>query len=72
GYICEFSKEYSTSEFVTRTTFEIKASDSKGNIGKKIHEVARDDQVPAQVISYPENAPMNYVNVGVDGERVTK
>ncbi|MEZ9441016.1 tandem large repeat, partial [Vibrio atlanticus] len=72
GYTCEFSKEYSTSEFVTRTTFEIKASDSKGNIGKKLHEVARDDQVPAQVISYPENAPMNYVNVGVDGERVTK
>uniref|UniRef100_UPI002158CA9A hypothetical protein n=1 Tax=Vibrio splendidus TaxID=29497 RepID=UPI002158CA9A len=72
GTYCEFSKKYSTSEFVSITTFEIKATDSNGNIGKKVHEVVRDDQAPAQVISYPENAPMNYVNVSVDGERVTK
>ncbi|MFA0549829.1 hypothetical protein AB4538_03095, partial [Vibrio lentus] len=72
GSACEFSKEYSTDEFVSITTFEIKATDSNGNIGKKVHEVVRDDQAPAQVISYPENAPMNYVNVSVDGERVTK
>ncbi|MEZ9126111.1 hypothetical protein AB4145_05855, partial [Vibrio splendidus] len=72
GTYCEFSKKYSTSEFVSITTFEIKATDSNGNIGKKVHEVVRDDQAPAQVISYPESAPMNYVNVSVDGERVTK
>ncbi|MFA0525332.1 tandem large repeat [Vibrio sp. 10N.222.52.C3] len=72
GSACEFSKGYSTDEFVSITTFEIKATDSNGNIGKEVHEVVRDDQAPAQVISYPENAPMNYVNVSVDGERVTK
>ncbi len=29
-------------------------------------------KLPEQVISYPKNAPMNYINVSADGERVSK
>ncbi|EDP59311.1 tandem large repeat [Vibrio sp. AND4] len=69
GSACEFSKAYLTDEFVSTTTFDIKATDTKGNIGEFPHAVSRDDQAPAQIITYPEGTSMNYVNVSVDGER---
>ncbi len=69
GSACEFSEPYQTSEFLSRTTFDIKATDTKDNVGKFPHTVSRDDQAPAQIITYPEGTSMNYVNVTVDGER---
>ncbi len=71
GSACEFSKGYKTSEFLSRTTFDIKATDTKDNVGTKPHAVSRDDEAPAQIITYPEGTSMNYVNVTVDGERST-
>ncbi|HDM8046039.1 TPA: hypothetical protein P0E04_004302, partial [Vibrio campbellii] len=69
GSACEFSKGYKTSEFLSRTTFDIKATDTKDNVGTEPHAVSRDDEAPAQIITYPEGTSMNYVNVTVDGER---
>lgn len=72
GNACEFSKPYKTSDFSSTTLFEIEASDSKGNTGKVVHEVSRDDQKPTQVVTYPDGGTlMTYVKVGVDGERTT-
>ncbi|UTZ25004.1 tandem large repeat (plasmid) [Vibrio campbellii] len=71
GSACEFSKGYKTSEFLSRTTFDIKATDTKDNVGTEPHAVSRDDEAPAQIITYPEGTSMNYVNVTVDGERST-
>ncbi|WP_052447904.1 tandem large repeat, partial [Vibrio owensii] len=71
GSACEFSKAYSTDEFLSTTTFDVKATDTKDNVGEYQHAVSRDDQAPAQIITYPEGTSMNYVNVTVDGERST-
>ncbi|TDE25784.1 tandem large repeat [Vibrio owensii] len=71
GSACEFSKAYLTDEFLSTTTFDIKATDTKDNVGEYQHAVSRDDQAPAQIITYPEGTSMNYVNVTVDGERST-
>ncbi|WP_045458644.1 hypothetical protein, partial [Vibrio campbellii] len=71
GSACEFSKAYSTDEFLSTTTFDVRATDTKDNVGEYQHAVSRDDQAPAQVITYPEGTSMNYVNVTVDGERST-
>ncbi|HHF3079476.1 TPA: tandem large repeat [Vibrio diabolicus] len=71
GNACEFSKAYPTDEFLSTTVFEVRAKDSKGNTGAAQHAVSRDDQAPAQTITYPEGASMTYVNVGLDGERTT-
>ncbi|CAH1542267.1 Tandem large repeat [Vibrio owensii] len=71
GSACEFSKAYSTDEFLSTTTFDVKATDTKDNVGEHQHAVSRDDQAPAQIITYPEGTSMNYVNVTVDGERST-
>ncbi|MHA2803461.1 tandem large repeat, partial [Vibrio campbellii] len=71
GSACEFSEPYQTSEFLSRTTFDIKATDTKDNVGTEPHAVSRDDEAPAQIITYPEGTSMNYVNVTVDGERST-
>ncbi|MGL0989806.1 Ig-like domain-containing protein, partial [Vibrio vulnificus] len=71
GSACEFSKAYSTDEFLSTTTFDIKAIDTKDNVGEFPHAVSRDDQAPSQIITYPEGTSMNYVNVTVDGERST-
>ncbi|MFV8451931.1 tandem large repeat [Vibrio campbellii] len=71
GSACEFSKAYSTDEFLSTTTFDVRATDTKDNVGEYQHAVSRDDQAPAQIITYPEGTSMNYVNVTVDGERST-
>ncbi|WP_047475930.1 tandem large repeat, partial [Vibrio campbellii] len=71
GSACEFSKAYSTDEFLSTTTFDVRATDTKDNVGEYPHTVSRDDQAPAQIITYPEGTSMNYVNVTVDGERST-
>ncbi|MFH4477290.1 tandem large repeat [Vibrio alginolyticus] len=71
GNACEFSKAYPTDEFLSTTVFEVRAKDSKGNTGSAQHAVSRDDQAPAQTITYPEGTSMTYVNVGLDGERTT-
>ncbi len=71
GSACEFNEPYSTDDFLSTTTFDIKATDTKENVGEYQHAVSRDDQAPAQIITYPEGASMNYVNVTVDGERST-
>ncbi|MET2949445.1 tandem large repeat [Vibrio owensii] len=71
GSACEFSKAYLTDEFLSTTTFDIKATDTKDNVGEYQHAVSRDDQAPAQIITYPEGTSVNYVNVTVDGERST-
>ncbi|WP_045463363.1 tandem large repeat [Vibrio hyugaensis] len=71
GSACEFSKAYSTDEFLSTTTFDIKATDTKDNVGELQHAVSRDDQAPVQVIGYPEGTSMNYVNVNLAGERTT-
>ncbi|WP_105068038.1 tandem large repeat [Vibrio jasicida] len=71
GSACEFNEPYSTDDFLSTTTFDIKATDTKDNVGEYQHAVSRDDQAPAQIITYPEGASMNYVNVTVDGERST-
>ncbi|RIW12354.1 hypothetical protein DS957_012985, partial [Vibrio harveyi] len=72
GSACEFtSKPYSTEEFLSTTTFDITAKDTKDNVGKLTFTVSRDDQAPAQIVAYPEGASMNYVNVNLDGERST-
>ncbi|WP_439794741.1 tandem large repeat [Vibrio campbellii] len=71
GSACEYSKAYSTDEFLSTTTFDVRATDTKDNVGTKSHAVSRDDQAPAQIITYPEGTSMNYVNVTVDGERST-
>ncbi|AQM70546.1 hypothetical protein Vca1114GL_04121 [Vibrio campbellii] len=71
GSACEFSKAYSTDEFLSTTTFDVRATDTKDNAGEYQHAVSRDDQAPAQIITYPEGTSMNYVNVTVDGERST-
>ena len=63
GSACEFSKAYSTDEFLSTTTFDVKATDTKDNVGEYQHAVSRDDQAPAQIITYPEGTSMNYVNV---------
>ncbi|MBO0180725.1 hypothetical protein, partial [Vibrio parahaemolyticus] len=60
-----------TDEFLSTTVFEVRARDSKGNTGSAQHAVSRDDQAPAQTITYPEGTSMTYVNVGLDGERTT-
>ncbi|MGF1725572.1 tandem large repeat [Photobacterium nomapromontoriensis] len=71
GSACEFSKAYSTGEFISTTTFEIKATDSNGNVGSAERSVSRDDQSPTQVVTYPDGATMTFVNVSVDGKRST-
>ncbi|WP_061036053.1 tandem large repeat [Vibrio sp. MOR3] len=71
GSACEFNEPYSTDDFLSTTTFDIKATDTKDNVGEYQHAVSRDDQAPAQIITYPEGTSMNYVNVTVDGERST-
>ncbi|PQJ42961.1 hypothetical protein BTO00_13100, partial [Vibrio campbellii] len=71
GSACEFSKAYSTDEFLSTTTFDVRATDTKDNVGEYQHAVSRDDQAPAQIITYPEGTSMNYVNVTVGGERST-
>ncbi|MDH5937983.1 hypothetical protein L8R84_17850, partial [Vibrio splendidus] len=73
GSACSFEESYPAADFSSSTTsFEITATDTQGNVGIKPHTVTKDDQAPEQVISYPKNAPMNYINVSVDGERVSK
>ncbi|WP_061027141.1 tandem large repeat, partial [Vibrio jasicida] len=71
GSACEFNEPYSTDDFLSTTTFDIKATDTKDNVGEYQHAVSRDDQAPAQIITYPEGTSMNYVNVSLDGERST-
>ncbi|TOG86011.1 hypothetical protein CGI95_21790, partial [Vibrio parahaemolyticus] len=71
GSACEFSKAYLTDQFLSTTTFDIKATDTKDNVGEFQHAVSRDDQAPAQIITYPEGTPMSYVNVSLNGERTT-
>ncbi|MFN1533582.1 tandem large repeat [Vibrio jasicida] len=71
GSACEFNEPYSTDDFLSTTTFDIKATDTKENVGEYQHAVSRDDQAPAQIITYPEGTSMNYVNVSLDGERST-
>ncbi|PUZ86080.1 hypothetical protein, partial [Vibrio vulnificus] len=68
GSACEFSKVYLTTDFLSTTTFHIKATDSKNNVGAFLHSVSRDDQEPAQIITYPDGT-MSFVKVGLDGER---
>ncbi|MEZ9151510.1 tandem large repeat, partial [Vibrio lentus] len=73
GSACSFEESYPAADFSSSTTsFEITATDTQGNVGIEPHTVTKDDQAPEQVISYPKNAPMNYINVSVDGERVSK
>ncbi|NMV42713.1 hypothetical protein HKB00_02290, partial [Vibrio parahaemolyticus] len=47
GSACEFSKAYLTDQFLSTTTFDIKATDTKDNVGEFQHAVSRDDQAPA-------------------------
>ncbi|WP_415668824.1 tandem large repeat, partial [Vibrio tubiashii] len=71
GKACEFSNNYKTSDFLSTTPFEVRATDQRGNVGIEPFEVRQDDQEPTQDLSFPEGAPMNFVHVDVSGERTT-
>ncbi|WP_192890949.1 tandem large repeat [Vibrio bathopelagicus] len=72
GSACSFEESYPAADFSSSTTsFEITATDTQGNVGIEPHTVTKDDQEPAQDITYPEGTSMAFVNVDVDGERTT-
>ncbi|UQV23312.1 tandem large repeat [Vibrio sp. J383] len=72
GSACSFEESYPAEDFSSSTTsFEITATDTQGNVGIEPHTVTKDDQEPAQDITYPEGTSMAFVNVDVDGERTT-
>ncbi|WP_255199226.1 Ig-like domain-containing protein [Vibrio sp. JPW-9-11-11] len=72
GKACEFtSQPYSIEDFLSSTSFEVRATDKRGNVGIKPFEVRQDDQEPTQDLSFPEGAPMNFVQVDITGERNT-
>ncbi|OAJ93032.1 tandem large repeat [Vibrio bivalvicida] len=73
GKACEFfSQPYPIADFLSSTSFEVRATDKRGNVGIEPFEVRQDDQEPTQDLSFPEGAPMNFLQVDITGERSTK
>lgn len=63
---CKFSQIYSTDSFGDSTAFNITAEDILGNIGKEEFIVYKDDQLPRETVSYPDeiNADMFFMTLG--------